>query len=297
MQPVAGGDPHRRGDPRRPGAARRRRGPRASAHADAGLRPPDRVRRPGRGLPAPSHGARAGVSADSEQAPSGSSCTARQELQARLRAAILRQAGSAAEPMTLEAAQLDELVDAAAARAGGVLWRRCLAGAATTELGVELAEAVSHPTVRAPTSWRAPRPTSASRPNSLAPAATPDGGRRTQAHRPRFRRCACRPCTSAGSRACATARATSSCASPTPAWTCSRPPAAPPSAACCGQRSTASRWPSSRRGLRPGRRVQELHVRAQSGQAVFQLPGMTSEQVNQHLEPALARLRGEHSRS
>ena len=54
---------------------------------------------------------------------------------------------------------------------------------------------------------------------------------------------------------------------------------------------------SPRRGMRPGRRVQELHVRAQSGQAVFQLPGMTSEQVNQHLEPALARLRGERSRS
>ena len=36
---------------------------------------------------------------------------------------------------------------------------------------------------------------------------------------------------------------------------------------------------SSRRGLRPGRRVPELHVRAQSGRATFQLPGMTSEQV------------------
>ncbi len=54
---------------------------------------------------------------------------------------------------------------------------------------------------------------------------------------------------------------------------------------------------SSRRGLRPGRRAQELHVRAQSGEAVFQLPGMSSEQINQHLEPALARLRGERSPS
>ena len=54
---------------------------------------------------------------------------------------------------------------------------------------------------------------------------------------------------------------------------------------------------SARRGLRPGRRVQELHIKAQSGRAIFQLPGMTSEQVSQHLEPALARLRGDRDRS
>jgi hypothetical protein len=54
---------------------------------------------------------------------------------------------------------------------------------------------------------------------------------------------------------------------------------------------------SARRGLRPGRRVQELHVRAQSGRAIFQLPGMTSEQVNQHLAPAIDRLQGDRSRS
>ena len=49
----------------------------------------------------------------------------------------------------------------------------------------------------------------------------------------------------------------------------------------------------SRRGLRPGRRVQELHVKAQSGQAIFQLPGMTAEQVKDHLEPLLARLQAD----
>ena len=79
------------------------------------------------------------MSADSDQAAERIVLQGRHELQARLRAAILRQAGSAAEPMTLQAAQLDRLVDAATARAGGVLWRRCLAGAATTELGVDLA--------------------------------------------------------------------------------------------------------------------------------------------------------------
>ena len=138
------------------------------------------------------------MSADSEQAVAERIVLhGRQELQARLRAAILRQAGSAAEPMTLEAAQLDALVDAAAARAGGVLWRRCLAGAATTELGVDLADAVSHPDRgSAPTSWPARRPTSAPPPNRPWLEATPDRGRHGGG-RPgtRCRRCAWRPCT------------------------------------------------------------------------------------------------------
>jgi hypothetical protein len=54
---------------------------------------------------------------------------------------------------------------------------------------------------------------------------------------------------------------------------------------------------SSRRVLRPGRRVPELQVRAQSGLATFQLPGMTSEQLNEHLQPVLARLRRSGGRS
>jgi len=47
----------------------------------------------------------------------------------------------------------------------------------------------------------------------------------------------------------------------------------------------------SRRGLRPGRRVQELRVSAQSGRATFQLPGLTDQQVKEHLEPVLTRVR------
>src|SRR6185312_2500207 len=145
---LAGGDPHRGGNPRASGAPRWSGRPRPRAHAHFGLRSPHRVRRPGRGLPGTHRGARAAVSPDSEQAAERIVLQGRQELQARLRAAILRQAGSAAEPITLEAAHLDELVEAASARAGGVLWRRCLAGAATTELGIDLADAISHPTVQ-----------------------------------------------------------------------------------------------------------------------------------------------------
>ena len=48
--------------------------------------------------------------------------------------------------------------------------------------------------------------------------------------------------------------------------------------------------PRARRGLRPGRRrVQELHVTTERGQASFELPGLTEEQVHEHLEPMLDR--------
>jgi hypothetical protein len=227
------------------------------------------------------------VSADSEQAAERIVLHGRQELQARLRAAILRQAGSAAEPMTLEAAQLDELVDAAVARAGGVLWRRCLAGAATTELGVELADAVTHPTVQ--------------RAHMLAGAPPYE---RVEAEHP-------------------VATPTEDPAQPQPPLGALRLSAVHVSGieslrdgetdlelrfsdagldllkASSG--ATIGRLPwseirdvevaSSRRGLRPGRRVPELHVRAQSGRATFQLPGMTPEQVSVHLEPVLTRVR------
>jgi hypothetical protein len=50
--------------------------------------------------------------------------------------------------------------------------------------------------------------------------------------------------------------------------------------------------PRGRRGLRPGkRRVQELHVSTERGQASFELPGLTEAQVKEHLEPMLDRAR------
>jgi hypothetical protein len=236
------------------------------------------------------------VSADSEHAAAAEriALQARQELKARLRAGILRQAGSAAEPMTLEAAQLDALVDAALGRAGGVLWRRCLAGAATTELGLDLSDAVSHPlVVRAHELAGAPPYARVRDEPKVAPVAHSADAATAEA---------------AGARA------------PLEAL---RLPAVHVSGieslrngesdlelrfsdagldllkASSGAAIGRLLWSEihgaevagSRRGLRPGRRVQELHVRAQSGQAVFQLPGMTAEQVAEHVEPVLARLR------
>jgi hypothetical protein len=237
------------------------------------------------------------VSTDSEAAAERIVLQGRQELQARLRAAILRQAGSAAEPMTLEVAQLDHLVDAATARAGGVLWRRCLAGAAATELGLKLAEAVSHPTVqRAHELTGAPPYERAVLDPPIAPIADlspvqPAGGRaETGASLQALRLSAVHVSGIESLRngesdlelrfsdaGLDLLKASSGAAIGRLLWS----------------EIHGVDVAASRRGLRPGRRVPELHVRAQSGRATFQLPGMTSEQVSRHLEPVLARLSGE----
>jgi hypothetical protein len=47
-----------------------------------------------------------------------------------------------------------------------------------------------------------------------------------------------------------------------------------------------------RRGLRSRRRSRELHVSTGRGQAQFELPGLTDDELHEHLEPTLARLRG-----
>jgi hypothetical protein len=234
------------------------------------------------------------MSVDSEKAAARIVLHGRQELQARLRAAILRHAGRTAEPMTLEAAELDQLVNTAVARAGGVLWRRCLAGAAITELGVDLADAISHPTVQ--------------RAHELAGAPPYE---RVEAEHP-----------------IAAVTPTESPAQAQPPLQALRLSAVHVSGieslrdgetdlelrfsdagldllkASSGATIGRLLWSeirdvdvaSSRRGLRPGRRVQELHVRAQSGRATFQLPGMTSEQVTQHLQPVLTRARDGYTR-
>jgi hypothetical protein len=50
--------------------------------------------------------------------------------------------------------------------------------------------------------------------------------------------------------------------------------------------------PAPRRGLRSRRRSRELHVSTGRGQAQFELPGLTDEELHEYLEPTLARLRG-----
>ncbi len=55
--------------------------------------------------------------------------------------------------------------------------------------------------------------------------------------------------------------------------------------------------PAPRRGLRNRRRSRELHVSTGRGQAQFELPGLTDDELHEHLEPTLARLRGTDTRA
>jgi hypothetical protein len=230
------------------------------------------------------------MSAGSDHAAEQIVVQGRQELHARLRAAILRQAGSGGEPMTLEAAQIDQLVDAAAARAGGVLWRRCLAGAATSALGIDLADAVSHPTVaRAHELAGAPRYERLRTETPIAAAPPHPAPAETQPPLQALRLAAVHV---SGIESLRNGEDDLELRFSDAGLDLLK--------ASSGASIGRLRWSDirdidverGRRGLRSGRRVQELRVRAQGARATFQLPGMTDEEVNQYLEPVLARARG-----
>lgn len=205
---------------------------------------------------------------------------AREDLQARLRAAFERQL--ATRPLTVSPAegQLEELVDAAAARAGAVLWRRCLAGAASDALGIGLAEAVSHPSVRqahalvgappyetlelAPAQVSAPGPS----PRAVRLAAVHLGGIESLAKGEsdlelRF--------SDAG---LDVLKGSSGAGIGRLGW---------------AEIQSVS-FSRARHGLRAGRR-RELHVDTARGRASFQLPGMTDRRLREQLEPLLAQWR------
>jgi hypothetical protein len=64
-----------------------------------------------------------------------------------LRPAFRRAAADHADVVGLDADQLERMVQAAADRADGLVWRRALAGVAREELGISLGEAVGHQAV------------------------------------------------------------------------------------------------------------------------------------------------------
>lgn len=238
------------------------------------------------------------MSADSEHALAERIVLhARQELQARLRAAILRQAATAAEPMTLDAAQLDGLVDAAAARAGGVLWRRCLAGAATTELGVDLSDSVSHPVVARAHELAGAPPYVRADAELLGVEATPAHAATEADAQAPLQALRLGAVHVSGIESLRNGESDLELRFSDAGLDLLKASSGAAIGRLLWSEIHGVEVAGSRRGLRPGRRVQELHVRAQSGEAVFQLPGMSSEQINQHLEPALARVRGERGRS
>lgn len=289
-----------------------------------------------------------------------------------LRPHFERQAAARADTLDLPYHRLDELIEAAAQRADGVLWRRALAEVAMIELGVDLPHAVLHPAVdrahglvgappwtppadepadaaeiderdEAPRVRRIPR----RRPGASAdtvkrverrperepePEPEPQPAPEPQPHADAELEPTERP--SAGWETEAPAHETGAESTETaeqPAMEVSHDRQAlrlaavhlggietvrqgdrdielrlSPAGLDVLRRSSGTaigrlEWaeietidlPRARRGLRPGRgKVQELHVATDRGQASFELPGLTEEQVKEHLEPMLARARG-----
>ncbi len=71
----------------------------------------------------------------------------REALVARLRPAFAEAVSAHADVLSLDEAQIEEMVQSAADRADGLQWRRALASVATDELGISLGEALGHPAV------------------------------------------------------------------------------------------------------------------------------------------------------
>jgi hypothetical protein len=267
----------------------------------------------------------------------------RQELHARLRAAFRHQAAARPEPVELSDEELETLVGAAAGRAGGVLWRRALAQAGTEALGIDLADAISHPAVQrahelvgappyedlyhdssdqAPELAPEPDPGDDEEPAPDAEQAAPDDEQPPLAEQPDEDDAQAQdddePPEDGGAVLIIDADGND------------QPQAIRVAAVHLGGIATLRvgdsdielrfsdagldvlkgssgaaigrlEWREiqtvdfsrSRRGLRAGRRrVQELHVGTGRGRASFELPGLTEEQLKEHLEPMVARTHG-----
>jgi hypothetical protein len=222
-----------------------------------------------------------------------------------LRPAFDRRAAARADAVNVDRAELERMVQAAAARADGVLWRRALAQVACVELRIGLAQAVEHPAVQraqelvgappyvpeappdradeprpAPARAPEPRPENVQAPTASEPAArgeTPQALRIAAVHlggietvRTGQRNIELR-FSDAGLDVLNKA-----------------------SGATIGrlewEEIEALDLPKSRRRMRPGRRAaQELVVRTDRGEARFELPGLNQEELRGHLAPMFAR--------
>jgi hypothetical protein len=193
---------------------------------------------------------------------------ARDDLHARLRAAFQQQLAARPLSAALAEGQLEELVEAAAARADAVLWRRCLAGAAADAFGIGLAEALSHPAVLRAQGLAGAEHEPEPGPQAVRLAAVHLGGIESLARGEsdlelRF--------SDAG---LDLLKASSGTGIGRLAW---------------GEIESVS-FTRSRRGVRAGRRS-ELQVQTVRGRASFELPGMTDRRLREQLEPLIARWR------
>jgi hypothetical protein len=114
------------------------------------------------------------VSADQEELAQRLLARGRERLLERLRPAFEQAAEPYGSELALDPETLEQLVQGAAERADGALWRRSLAAAARDELGIELGEALIHPAVqRAHELAGAPPYEQASIPDDVEPADRP----------------------------------------------------------------------------------------------------------------------------
>jgi hypothetical protein len=96
---------------------------------------------------APDAGGRSALSQAEEELAQRLATQGREQLTARLRAAFDQAAARYPDTLVIDPEALEQMVQSAADRADGVLWRRALAAAAREELGLELGQALVHPAV------------------------------------------------------------------------------------------------------------------------------------------------------
>jgi hypothetical protein len=255
----------------------------------------------------------------------------REILLERLRSAFAREAASQGSVVDIDPVALEQLVQDAAARAGGALWLRSLAQAAMDELGIDLAAAVHHPAVAqareltgAPVYLTAPAP-------EVVPETETETETETESAQP-AQPAEPEPAAEALPEPEPGAELTPAAPEipvPEPAPPLSEPQALRLAAVHVsgietlrqGDRDLELRLSDAgldvlkrssgaaivrlewseiesiqvappKRGLRARRRGRELHVTTGRGQAQFELPGLTDEELHEHLEPALERLHG-----
>lgn len=217
----------------------------------------------------------------------------REEVAARLRYAFEIEAGAAGEGVTLFPDELDQLVAEAVPRAGGTLWRRSLAGAACSELGIELREAVAHPVVR-----RAGELAGAPQYEPAAgmdePAVEAESPAEDASKPPAAADAVRLPAVHLGGIEALRAgeHDLELRLSGAGLDVLKRSSGAPIGRLEWSEIREVDLPPARRRGLRRARRAQELHVVTHRGRASFELPGVTEQELKQHLEPMLARARG-----
>jgi hypothetical protein len=222
----------------------------------------------------------------------------RQDVVARLRDALSREAAGAG--LSLDADELDRQAAEALVHADGVLWRRALAGAAGAELGLGLAEAVSHPAVLSAHRQVGAPPfpgDAGAAPADADAVETPPGDEAAGAAAAEADALRVAAVHLSGIEALRAGEGDLELRiSSAGLDVLKRSSGAPIGRLEWGEIQTVD-LPRGRRGLRPGRRAYELHVTTGRGRASFQLPGVTEEQLKNHLEPMLARARARATES